>query len=288
MSIAKSNRGPKRGNNVTVNAMFPCPFSFFNPPMALKPPTTQMNRTICFSHWPPLVNYRILISSSNLKTDVKSSNKADTCTVAMKQHGKGPPRRCPAECKAKFTADCTEETCFKDGRRLSVGTQNLLIAAPFTPMAFWGWVPGNFSAAWAIWMACAWLVVSSCWGPNQARVHSKRVPKIFGLSRHEASKAEARIWRLRARRWEINPTAANSLLHLFSFSPNNLTSAFHSLELAVQVFALLQNQLRSSKKTRNIDLPHCLWLNFFWFDTGPPTADPRNQKVELGPPGGGN
>ena len=82
--------------------------------------------------------------------------------------------------------------------------------------------------------------LSLCWGPNQAPVHSKRAPKIFGLSRHETSKPAAWIWRFKARRWEIFPTAANSLLNLFSLRPNTLTSAFHSVEMATQVLSVLQ------------------------------------------------
>lgn len=127
-----------------------------------------------------------------------------------------------------------------DGRRPSVGTQNLLMAAPFTHMAFWGYVPGNFSAPWAIKMACAWLVFPYAGVPTKAPVHSKRAPKIFGLSRHETSKPAAWIWRFKARQWEIFPTAANSLLNLFSLRPNTLTSAFHSLEMATQVLSVLQ------------------------------------------------
>lgn len=71
---------------------------------------------------------------------------------------RGDPPACVLQ-TTKLSSQRIARTCLMDGRRPSVGTQNLLMAAPFTHMAFWGYVPGNFSAAWAIKLACAWLVL---------------------------------------------------------------------------------------------------------------------------------
>lgn len=127
-----------------------------------------------------------------------SCDKFDACCMSMKHQSEGPPRLCPADNKAEFTADCTN--LLNGWKATKCGHTEFTYGGTLHPHGFLRIRSWQLFCGLSDQTGLRLVGLALCWGPNQARVHSKCAPKIFGLSRHETSKPAAWIWRFKARR----------------------------------------------------------------------------------------